>query len=139
MGTTSSCFGSLKNPEAKRSFNQNWKAIVMQNKEAPCKRVRTLFEKSFFKREDFFKEQIVHTPVMVINREMWGLMLLKVKQLLRLMEILIIYSNPLINTEEEIEVQKSCPMSHSYLISELSPPDFWCLLAVNHTLYLFLR
>ena len=35
-----------------------------------------------------FKEQIVHTPITVINRQIWDLKLLKVKQLLGLMEIL---------------------------------------------------
>ena len=44
----------------------------------------------------FFKKQIVHTPIMLINRQMWGLVLLKVKQLLERKGILIIFSNPLI-------------------------------------------
>ena len=44
----------------------------------------------------FFKKQIVRTPIMLINRQMWGLVLLKVKQLLGCKRILIIFSNPLI-------------------------------------------
>ena len=44
----------------------------------------------------FFKKQIVRTPIMLINRQMWGLVLLKVKQLLGCKGILIIFFNPLI-------------------------------------------
>lgn len=83
------------------------KAIILRNKEAPCKRMRTFFQEFLFVfvRKDFLR---TNTSIMVISGQTfkWDLMILKVKQLLRLMEILIIYSKPLINSGEEIEVQR---------------------------------
>ena len=82
-----SASGLLRTQEKKIVQSITEKPLFCNIKKRPVKgsghSLKRVFKRASLQREKMsFKEQIVHTPIMVINTQMWGLMLLKVKQLL---------------------------------------------------------